>query len=103
VNGRPVRIEDALAKDGRCDATRELVARERNRLVRAAASTARTIAPSCAGDADTIIIPPSRSQTSSPRDSANARTPGTICSAASARCSAPASPSSFRSEASDAQ
>ena len=47
----------------------------------AAAATARSTASSCAGAAETIIVPDSRSQTSSPRDSQNSRTPGTIRSA----------------------
>ena len=69
----------------------------------AAASTACTTAASCAGAADTRNIPLSRSQTSSPRDSANARTAGTICSPASASRTAAVSPSTRRSDASAAQ
>jgi len=68
-----------------------------------AAATARSTAASCPGLVETISIPDSRSQTSSPRDSENDRTAGTIRSAARASRSARSCPSCGRRSASAAQ
>ena len=65
----------------------------------AAAATASSIAASCAGAAETISIPPSRSHTSS----LSARTAGTIRSPARASSTARSRPSNRSSSANDAQ
>ena len=68
-----------------------------------AARTERSTAESSAGVAATFSSPASRNQTSSPRASAKARTAGMIRLDACASWSAPPSPSTARSVASDDQ